>query len=395
MFSAPSMSLVLVPENVVTKKLQNNTTVRTFIEQLDLPEHTFPTNNFLEISRDRKLEHFQEYIDHFKKIGEDVIKKTSKKIMKEISSNINIIKDRESTINNYRKKIENYATQNYVTVLKSQVFVDKPYMYLDILNTACRYLLREQRKAFQDLEPDTNVNNDNNSTSDITKVYEIIFIQTLQFKKEELLFLCYHYQICKPYSPFILYFQGFINEVMSLENYKFRNFVEMLNELINMDEDFTTLINGNDDIFESIKSAFASPGNVKESLEVLRALLIHRYKIIHIPDLKRKRKIQSARTILDTLENVLSFDHGNEYNMNFSVAINALKTWSKISVFETEDNSIDDISDFINSIFKALCKSGDYFIPHLIDTILTSKIKEQEEYKDLFRDGSKNVFAAD
>ncbi|CAB3233892.1 unnamed protein product [Arctia plantaginis] len=184
----------------------------------------------------------------------------------------------------------------------------------------------------------------------------------------------------------------FISEVISLESYEFQNFVELLNETINFDEDFVELINANDNIIKIISSAFASPGNVKESLEVLRALLIHRYKIVHITNLKRKRKIQAVRTILDTLEKVLSFDHGKQFDLNFNVAINAVKRWSKV---KTEDESSDDISDFMNSIFKVLKRSGDYFIPYLIETILTGKITEQEEYKDLFRDGSKNVFAAE
>lgn len=387
--------VALKPEEVDSKKLQTITSVKSLIKQLELPEHIFRTTELLEISRGRKLENFQEYVDHLKKAGEDVIKKISKQIMKEIRTEKNITKDIESTTDVYKKKIENYASENYVTILKSQLLVDRMYMYLDLLSTAHRYLLREQRKYFRDLEPDTNITNVNNTTSNTTKVHEIIFTQTLQFKKEELLYLCNNQQICKPYSAFIYHFHSFINEVMSLENYKFKNFVELLNELINLDEDFTALINGNESVFKSIKSLFANAGNVKESLEVLRALLIHRYKIIHIPDLKRKRKIQAARTILDTLEKVLSFDHGDEYNMNSNVAIDALKTWSKLSLFEIEDEPIDDMSDFINSIFKALCRSGDYFIPHLIDTILTGKINEQEEYKDLFRDGSKNVFAAE
>lgn len=348
------------------------------------------------------------YVDHIKKKGAKTLKDTGKQIIREITLEKNLTEHILNITEDYLATMQNYS--EYIAGKKTEIVIDEEFAFLDMVETACRLIYRDQKKILNKaIMSLTTLTTDNgtivrslNTTliAQIQKINQNIYRQNIKTKRSELRYVCFKFDICRYYPAFTDYIADFIVEIRRLPDAKLDTFMNLLKLLLQYGTPQSILHTlcakeYMDEIAEQMKVIFKDVYSIHDSLSVLRSVLTQRFKIIHSPDLKLKMKTNGVRILLDIINKAFEFERDDVIAMEFDTTVQALRKWVADERLFPELL----ITQLVNNTFKVLeynlSKIAKQEIAVLIEVIMRGTSKNEEMYKSLFTDGSKYVRGED
>ncbi|CAB3238066.1 unnamed protein product [Arctia plantaginis] len=364
-----------------------------------------------------KSDKFFEFVNHVKSKGVTTLKSAAKQIFKGMKLQKNFTQQIEIVTDDYKTRIQKYL--EHVMGEKAKFTIDEEFVFLDMVETSCRLLYREQKKilnfAITTAKLIHNINETNNSTNknannelnnfnishevDVQSLSQIIFRQVVMTKREELRHICNKYEICRPYPAFTDYLADFLVEIMKLSDEKLGTFVKALRLLGKTNEDFFNGFIDVDDKETVIVPYFAELLNnlngFQETLLIIRGLLTQRFKIISSPNLKMKIRTQAVRIILDIINRAFQYENDDLLAMEFDTVVKSIRSWNNGQRHFPESSVILLFNSIFNVLDYNLSIDAKSEVKVLIETLIRGSSKDEKLYSKLFSEGSKYVKGED
>lgn len=357
---------------------------------------TAPFTVLTEISRGSKLQEFIEYAEDIERRGSILLNDLSKLIIEVYTLKEGEKPNIKYSIENFKNNIQ--SSRNFIVRLDQEFGIDDVYMFKDLLETGCKLVFVEQKMFLQTVEQAKNDSYDVNGNV-VLELHQTIFKLTVNFKKNELLYLCKNYGICVPYSPLTHYLEYFVDEILLLPDIEIGMITVLLSELVRKDNHFLRIVKSDPNIVLLVKELFKKTYKMKQSIIVLRNLLKQRHILYYAKEFKQQIRIQAARALLDTMDKTFYFDRGNKFSIDIYPTIKAVRDWGIVTEnlsFNNDKTDIDlykrAIRKFINIIFQAINFKKNNVNSYLIKTLVTATLENGSEYRNLFRNGFKGVY---
>lgn len=364
-----------------------------------------------------RSDEFLEFVNHIKSKGVTALKSIAKQVFKGMKLKKTFTRQIETVTDDYKTAIQNYL--EHVMGEKTRFKINEELLFLDMVETACRLLYREQKKilnfAITAAKLIQNINKTDNSTNkeantklnktkisleeDIQSMSQIIYRQGVITKREELRHICNKYDICRPYPAFTDYLADFIVEIVKLSDEKLKTFVKAFRFIGQTNEEFLNSLIDKDDmetvIVPHLSELLNNINGFQETLLLLRGHLTQRFKIISSPNLKMKIRTQAVRILLDIINQAFQYENDDIIAMEFDTAVKNIRSWNNGHRHFPESSVILLFTSNFQILNYNLSADAKSEIKVLTETLIRGSSKNIELFSKLFSEGSKYVKGED
>ncbi|XP_053615855.1 uncharacterized protein LOC128678383 isoform X2 [Plodia interpunctella] len=314
-----------------------------------------------------------------------------KNVAKYLSYKCDIKKDANLTIrsmiadyvNTFRERAKELCN-NYVLYYD----LDKEYTLLNLIEISSILFYRKEKAMLKEM-----LNATNKSVFDLNTfaLSEKIHANFRDHRSNGMRIICEKYKKCREYPGFSDRLGELIHVILKLPTSKLLTFFEITKKLLLREVKFVgRLLESDilDGILKQMKS-FEVP-KIRSTLNLMRSVIISRYKLLFNTNEERVNKNKAARILLDILDKTFYVDGQDLQSMEFGTLIKSLEQWTLDQ--KNREELAKSISSFLQHILNTFKHQWEDGVANEINTlmeiVLLGKAKDDFSEKYLLNKGS-------